>query len=141
MNTRTRLIVIPALAAAGVMTIAACGSSSSESSTSSSPSATTANASAPFGPGCSAVPTSGPGSVAEMAKVPVGTAAASNPLLTTLAAQVKAAGLGETLNSPLIQRTAAELKSPLASLSQRLESFRTVGRAEDPGRADVVEWH
>lgn len=99
MNTRTQLIVIPALAAAGVMTIAACGSSSSESSTSSSPSTTTANASAPFGPGCSAVPTSGPGSVAEMAKVPVGTAAASNPLLTTLAAQVKAAGLGETLNS------------------------------------------
>ena len=71
MNTRTRLIVIPALAAAGVMTIAACGSSSSESSTSSSPSTTTANASAPFGPGCSAVPTSGPGSVAEMASLPV----------------------------------------------------------------------
>ncbi len=99
MNPRTRLIAIPTFAAAAALTVAACGTSSSGTSSSTSPSGTTMNASAPFGPGCSAVPTSGPGSVAEMAKVPVGTAAASNPLLTTLATQATAAGLVDTLNN------------------------------------------
>jgi uncharacterized surface protein with fasciclin (FAS1) repeats len=53
----------------------------------------------PFGPGCSAVPASGPGSFDGMATEPVATAASNNPLLSTLVTAVTAANLGDTLNS------------------------------------------
>jgi uncharacterized surface protein with fasciclin (FAS1) repeats len=52
-----------------------------------------------FGPGCSAIPTSGAGSFNGMATEPVATAASANPLLTTLVAAVGQAGLVDTLNS------------------------------------------
>ncbi|MDT0200437.1 fasciclin domain-containing protein [Nocardioides sp. AE5] len=52
-----------------------------------------------FGPGCSAIPTSGDGSFDGMATEPVATAASANPLLTTLVAAVTEAGLVDTLNS------------------------------------------
>ena len=54
---------------------------------------------APFGPACSALPADGAGSAAEMAKLPVASAASTNPLLSTLVAAVTAAGLGDTLNT------------------------------------------
>lgn len=53
----------------------------------------------PFGPACSQVPTSGPGSVEGMAEAPVATAASNNPLLKTLVSAVTEAGLVGTLNS------------------------------------------
>ncbi len=53
----------------------------------------------PFGAGCSAIPSSGPGSAAAMSEEPVATAASTNPLLKTLTAAVKQAGLVDTLNS------------------------------------------
>ena len=53
-----------------------------------------------FGPGCAAVPASGSGSFAGMAKDPAATAASNNPVLSTLVATVKAAGLVDTLNGP-----------------------------------------
>ena len=139
MKTRSRLIVVPTLAAAGVMTIAACGSSSSGSSTSTSASASTTTASAPFGPRCSAVPASGPGSVAEMAKVPVGTAAASNPLLTTLAAQVQAAGLGETLNSA----SDITVFAPTNSAFEKVPAATLQALTKDPtgALANVLKYH
>jgi uncharacterized surface protein with fasciclin (FAS1) repeats len=52
-----------------------------------------------FGPGCSAIPTSGAGSFNGMATEPVATAASANPLLKTLVAAVGEAGLVDTLNS------------------------------------------
>src|SRR5699024_136870 len=52
-----------------------------------------------FGPGCSAIPTSGAGSFDGMATEPVATAASSNPLLKTLVKAVGQAGLVDTLNS------------------------------------------
>jgi uncharacterized surface protein with fasciclin (FAS1) repeats len=55
--------------------------------------------SAPFGPGCAAVPASGDGSFDGMATEPVATAASSNPLLTQLVAAVSEAGLVDTLNT------------------------------------------
>ncbi len=60
-----------------------------------------AAASGEFGPGCAAVPTdaANPGSFAAMAKAPVATAAAGNPLLSTLVAAVKQANLVDTLNT------------------------------------------
>ncbi|MFE2938711.1 fasciclin domain-containing protein [Streptomyces sp. NPDC059255] len=54
--------------------------------------------STPFGPGCSSMPHSGTGSAAEMAKVPLATAAAQNPELSMLVSAVKKAGLTDTLN-------------------------------------------
>lgn len=56
-------------------------------------------ASQTFGPGCAAVPTSGPGSFNGMATAPVASAASANPLLSTLVTAVKKAGLVDTLNS------------------------------------------
>ncbi len=53
----------------------------------------------PFGPACSAVPADGEGSFTGMADDPVATAASNNPVLSTLVAAVKKAGLVDTLNS------------------------------------------
>lgn len=52
-----------------------------------------------FGPGCSAIPTTGDGSFDGMATAPVATAASANPLLKTLVTAVTKAGLVDTLNS------------------------------------------
>ncbi|OUZ09974.1 beta-Ig-H3/fasciclin [Aeromicrobium sp. PE09-221] len=52
-----------------------------------------------FGPGCSAIPSEGAGSLDGMAEEPVATAASNNPLLTTLVSAVTEAGLVDTLNS------------------------------------------
>jgi uncharacterized surface protein with fasciclin (FAS1) repeats len=55
-------------------------------------------ADAQFGSACSAVPKDGAGSFAGMAQDPVATAASNNPVLSTLVAAVKQAGLVDTLN-------------------------------------------
>ncbi|MFD3452584.1 fasciclin domain-containing protein [Streptomyces sp. NPDC058691] len=52
----------------------------------------------PFGAACSAVPEDGAGSFDGMAQDPVATAASNNPVLSTLVAAVKKAGLVDTLN-------------------------------------------
>lgn len=62
----------------------------------SEPPATTA--SGEFGSACAAVPSDGPGSFQGMAMDPVATAAANNPVLSTLVSAVQAAGLVDTLN-------------------------------------------
>jgi uncharacterized surface protein with fasciclin (FAS1) repeats len=67
------------------------------SSSSAAPGATTA--ADVFGPACSKVPKSGPGSVQGMIDDPVATAAGNNPLVQTLVKEVKKAGLVDTLNS------------------------------------------
>ncbi len=56
-------------------------------------------ASKPFGPACSAVPSSGSGSFTGMSTAPVATAASNNPVLSTLVTAVKKADLVDTLNS------------------------------------------
>lgn len=56
-------------------------------------------ADAPFGPACDQLPAEGDGSAATMAEQPVATAAAGNPLLTTLVAAIQEADLVDTLNS------------------------------------------
>lgn len=52
----------------------------------------------PSGPGCAAVPADGEGSFGGMADDPAATAAANNPVLSTLVAAVGQAGLVDTLN-------------------------------------------
>ena len=115
-STVRRTSGLAALALVATMGLAACGSndssagsaSDSSSSMSSSPSSMSSTGSAAdtmnagdqtFGPGCSAVPTSGAGSFNGMATAPVASAASANPLLKTLVAAVTKAGLVDTLNS------------------------------------------
>lgn len=100
MKVRNRAIAVSVGAAAVVLTAAACSSTSSSSSSSSPSTMQSMNAaSQTFGAGCSAVPATGAGSFDGMAAEPVATAASNNPALSTLVAQVKAAGLVSTLNS------------------------------------------
>ncbi|KRC53260.1 MULTISPECIES: fasciclin domain-containing protein [unclassified Nocardioides] len=74
------------------------GSDDTSSDTSDSPMAEGAAADT-FGPGCSAIPTSGKGSFDGMVKDPVATAASNNPLLSTLVTAVTSIdGLADTLN-------------------------------------------
>lgn len=117
MKTRTGLV---ALAIALPLSLAACGSSSDNTTSAgagNTPAATSSDAmtstpsdtmtssesmdasSAVFGEGCAAVPKDGKGSFNGMATDPVATAASNNPLLSTLVTAVKQAGLVDTLNS------------------------------------------
>ncbi len=69
-----------------------------------------------FGTGCAKVPSSGSGSFSGMAKDPVATAASNNPLLTTLVAAVKKAGLVDTLNTSKDITVFAPVNSAFAKL-------------------------
>ena len=110
LNTLTRNTGLAAAALSLSFGLAACGSDSTDndaadtgSSAAPAPAdesseATDASADT-FGPGCSAIPTSGDGSFNGMATAPVASAASANPLLKTLVAAVTEAGLVDTLNS------------------------------------------
>ena len=96
----------PVALVAAVLTAAltACTSDDGSSTASGSTSATSGSAAAttgpasdrPFGAGCAQIPAE---SFAGMATAPVATAAASNPVLTTLVQAVTAANLVDSLNS------------------------------------------
>jgi len=78
-----------------------------------------------FGPACASVPKSGAGSFTGMSTAPVATAASANPVLSTLVAAVKAAGLVDTLNSAknitvFAPDNAAFAKIPAATLKSLL---------------------
>ena len=114
-----RLLAVSGIAAGLALTTAACSSSTSSTAAASGSSApaAAASSSAPasssasaaggsaaatsmdFGPACSSVPKTGAGSFTGMSTAPVATAASANPVLSTLVAAVKAAGLVDTLNS------------------------------------------
>ena len=134
-----RLLAVSGIAAGLALTTAACSSSSSTSAASggSSPAASAPMASATagggseaattsdFGPACASVPKSGAGSFTGMSTAPVATAASANPVLSTLVAAVKAAGLVDTLNSAsnitvFAPDNAAFAKIPAATLKSVL---------------------
>lgn len=113
MARRSRVPAVLLGAAVLVLTVSACSSgggsesASRSSAHSSAPASASASASAgapaaaagqPFGPGCAAVPASGPGSLAAVSTVPVGAAAGTNPELTSLVHAVTAANLADSLN-------------------------------------------
>ena len=126
------------LAACGVAAVAltatACsssGSSSAAAPASSAPASSMpassgpAAAAADFGSGCASVPKTGAGSFTGMATAPVATAASANPVLSTLVAAVKKAGLVDTLNSAsnitvFAPDNAAFAKIPAATLNSVL---------------------
>jgi uncharacterized surface protein with fasciclin (FAS1) repeats len=136
-----RQLAISGLAAGIALGAAACSSSGSTTGAAASPSApmTSAPAATPssgggsaaavstdFGSGCASVPASGAGSFTGMATAPVATAASANPLLSTLVAAVKAAGLVDTLNSAsnitvFAPDNAAFAKIPAATLDKLLK--------------------
>ena len=152
MNLKSRATKIAALAAvvAFPLSLAACGNSAGSSSApassaaaapsssaASSPamtpsaSASASDASAPFGAGCSAVPTSGKGSFDGMSQDPVATAASNNPALSTLVSAVKAAGLVDTLNNAenitvFAPTNDAFKKIPAATLKKVLADKKTL---------------
>jgi uncharacterized surface protein with fasciclin (FAS1) repeats len=105
----TRKGVLAASAGAAVVALAAAGCGSSGSTPAVGGASATHHAmashspamteSARFGPDCGMVPATGMGSFHGMATDPVVTAASHNPLLTSFAADVKAAGLVGELNS------------------------------------------
>jgi uncharacterized surface protein with fasciclin (FAS1) repeats len=101
-STKTKIATIAA-ASAFAFGLSACGSASADSANTVVQATTSASAMADgeFGAGCAAVPTdpNNPASFEAMAKVPVATAAAGNPLLSTLVTAVGAADLGDSLNS------------------------------------------
>ena len=104
-TSKAGAIAISAIAAAVTLAAAACGSASTAapaagaSPTHHAMTHHAAAASATFGPDCRMIPASGMGSLHAMMTDPVVTAASHNPLLTTLAADVKTAGLTSALNS------------------------------------------
>ena len=106
-TSRAGTAVTGILAAALALTAAACGSSTpGAAAPAASPThhpmathSTAAASAAAFGPDCGMVPTTGMGSMHGMSMDPVVTAASHNPLLTTLAADLKTAGLTGDLNS------------------------------------------
>jgi uncharacterized surface protein with fasciclin (FAS1) repeats len=97
------------LAVAGLtLALTACGSDAPSASSSSSKTtagasqtaaSTSAGAAAPFGPGCAAVPASGPGSFTDMAAAPVATAASGNPALKSFVQALTTANLMDPLNT------------------------------------------
>jgi uncharacterized surface protein with fasciclin (FAS1) repeats len=99
--------IMAALAAALTLTAAACGGSSSPPSSASGANHThhpmashsPMHESAAFGSDCGMIPASGMGSLHAMSMDNVVTAASHNPLLATLAADLRAVGLTSDLNS------------------------------------------
>ncbi len=108
-TTIRRSTGIAAVALSMSFGLAACGSDDSSNAASDTPSSSSSKDSTDdtasdagaqtFGPGCSAIPTTGGGSFDGMATEPVASAASANPLLKTLVAAVGKAGLVDTLNS------------------------------------------
>ena len=111
---KVRILAVSAVTAGLALGTAACSSSGGTSASSSaapkSSSSAMASSSAAampsssasatdFGSGCASVPRSGAGSFSGMSTAPVATAAAANPVLSTLVAAAKKASLVDTLNS------------------------------------------
>jgi uncharacterized surface protein with fasciclin (FAS1) repeats len=130
---KNRVLVMSVLASGLAVSTAACSSSNSSSAASPATSKPAVVASASqaaasmtdFGPACSSVPASGAGSFSGMATAPVATAASANPVLSTLVAAVKKAGLVDTLNSAqnitvFAPDNAAFAKIPAATLDKVL---------------------
>jgi len=101
---RGRAAAMPVIACALAVTAAACGSTTgaapaSSSHAAASPSGSIAESAATIGTDCGMIPAAGMGSMHGMAMDPVVTAASHSPLTTTLAAEVRKAGLAGTLNA------------------------------------------
>jgi uncharacterized surface protein with fasciclin (FAS1) repeats len=92
-----------------------------------------------FGPGCSAVPTSGEGSAQGMVDDPVATAASNNPLLSTLVTAVgKVPGLAETLNSQEAITVYAPSNDAFAAVQQQVGDEAFSALLNDPAKLGAL---
>jgi len=119
---RPATLVGAVIAGALALTAAACGSSTPSAAPAASPSHAMAThhamaESAQFGPDCGMVPATGMGSFHGMSMDTVVTAASHNPLLTTLAGDIKTAGLSADLNSMHAITVFAPANTAFAGLS------------------------
>ena len=93
---------VPAVAVAAAVSLAVsgCGSRIGSAPGTATPRAATSSGTArEFGPTCARVPRSGPGSFADMARLPVATAVSRNPLLTILTSAIRRADRATGLNA------------------------------------------
>ena len=142
---KSRILAVSAVAAGLAFGSAACSSSGGTSASSSSaPSAASSSmapssasampsgstSSADFGSGCASVPKSGAGSFSGMSTAPVATAASANPVLSTLVAAVKKAGLVDTLNSASNITVFAPANSAFAKIPASTLNSVLANRAE-----------
>ena len=110
------------IAGALALTAAACGSSTPSATPAASPSHHAMAThhpmaeSAQFGSDCGMIPAAGMGSFHSMSMDPVATAASHNPLLTTFAGDIRAAGLTADLNSMHAITVFAPANAAFASL-------------------------
>ncbi|MPY94502.1 MAG: fasciclin domain-containing protein [Acidimicrobiia bacterium] len=114
LTRRARIAAVTVVVAVGLAACSGDDNDASSATTARAPASSTAPSStttttapdltalseANFGPGCAAVPAEGAGSFAAMTAAPAATAAADNPMLSTLVAAVGATGLGATLDGP-----------------------------------------
>lgn len=141
----SKLVALAAAAVFALSATAACGSDSGKDTAApasttaaattmaAAPTSAAAMADAPFGAGCAAVPTdpANAGSFTAMAKVPVGTAAAGNPVLKTLVTAATKANLVDSLNNlpagtVFAPTDAAFAKIPQADLAKVLADNKTL---------------
>ena len=126
------------------LTAAAC-SSSAPAASGASPThhpmmshSAAAATSAAFGSDCGMIPASGMGSMHAMMTDPVVTAAAHNPLLTTLAAGVKTAGLTPELDS----MASITVFAPANNAFSKLPHSMTMSMTHSPKElAKVLKYH
>ena len=133
--------------AAGIGTLALTAAACSSASTAASGASPThhpmashspAAAAATFGSDCGMIPASGMGSMHAMMTDPVVTAAAHNPLLTTLAADVKAAGLTSALDS----MASITVFAPANAAFSKLPHSMTMSMTHSPKElAKVLKYH
>ncbi|MEU8269292.1 fasciclin domain-containing protein [Sphaerisporangium sp. NPDC049002] len=97
----TRLLALPVVAALSLTTAhgTSAGAATDAALTRGAVQAPARPPSAPVGPGCSSLPQSGPGSVADLARLRVVTAASHSPDLSTFYSAVNKAGLVNKLNT------------------------------------------
>ena len=133
-STHRRTPVVVALAAlsfAGTVNVVAATAPPS-------PDPTGTETGGPTGPLCAAVPADGEGSVSGMADDPVATAASNNPLLSTLSAAIRAAGLSDTLNGGGLFTVFA----PINSAFDKIDRATLQGVAADTDAlAEILTYH
>ena len=140
------------LAAAAMVTLAACGSDGGSASGSGGTTSPPSSMAAPmaggngvttnadvFGPACGQLPQgSAPGSLDSMGPQPVATAASTNPLLTKLVAAVQATNLVDTLNS----QEAITVFAPADSAFDALGDAKFTELAQNPSQlAPILQYH
>lgn len=122
MDGSMRRLAFAPLLAAVLVVAASCSDDMNEGETGEAAPA------APFGSACSQVPSSGAGSFEGMMTQPVVTAAAENPLLTSLVEDLELAGLTDTLNTA----------ESLTVFAPSNEAFTAAGEADPEGMEEMM---